>query len=470
METAPDDPVGLPDLPDRAPALPVLRRQGGVRFCDINHNWRQHKRDGPPVHGREAGRGRARGAGDHRPLRHRPKRARPTRSPAARSRARSTASPRPTSTAATPRRSRSASPAAGSARSSRRRCRRTTCSASRTTGSRSTTRTTRCGTSGCSSSSAPGKERYVGREEWHRRILDAAEVFGARYVIPNFVAGVEMAKPFGFATVDEAIASHHRGPRLLHEPRDHAALHHLVPRADDAARPRQPGGRAARVPHPAARGLPRRRSRGTASSRRPATASRAPGNAVFSVSSFMDTLAPEEVTSRRRSPHEPHLGRRGARALADAQTTRSCARSRRPPARRCHEPDRATYMVMRIINYTNVCVAQCDYCAFYVLPEPGRRLRALARGRVREDRRAARGRRRPRRVQRRLQPEAAARLLLRPLRRGARALRRPGRVLRAHDRRVRLPRRPGRTLATRRRRRGCATRASTGSRAAAARS
>jgi cyclic dehypoxanthinyl futalosine synthase len=29
-------------------------------------------------------------------------------------------------------------------------------------------------------------------------------------------------------------------------------------------------------------------------------------------------------------------------------------------------------MVMRIINYTNVCVAQCDYCAFYRLPgQPG---------------------------------------------------------------------------------------------------
>jgi cyclic dehypoxanthinyl futalosine synthase len=41
-----------------------------------------------------------------------------------------------------------------------------------------------------------------------------------------------------------------------------------------------------------------------------------------------------------------------------AQTTRA----------RWHEPDRATYMVMRIVNYTNVCVAQCDYCAFYVLP------------------------------------------------------------------------------------------------------
>jgi cyclic dehypoxanthinyl futalosine synthase len=31
-------------------------------------------------------------------------------------------------------------------------------------------------------------------------------------------------------------------------------------------------------------------------------------------------------------------------------------------------PDACTYMVMRIINYTNVCVAQCDYCAFYRLP------------------------------------------------------------------------------------------------------
>ncbi len=35
---------------------------------------------------------------------------------------------------------------------------------------------------------------------------------------------------------------------------------------------------------------------------------------------------------------------------------------------RWHRPDRATYTVMRIVNYTNVCVAQCDYCAFYVLP------------------------------------------------------------------------------------------------------
>ncbi len=53
----------------------------------------------------------------------------------------------------------------------------------------------------------PGKDRHIGRDEWIRRILDAAEVFGPRHVIPNFVAGVELARPHGFATVDEAIAS-----------------------------------------------------------------------------------------------------------------------------------------------------------------------------------------------------------------------------------------------------------------------
>ncbi len=36
--------------------------------------------------------------------------------------------------------------------------------------------------------------------------------------------------------------------------------------------------------------------------------------------------------------------------------------------RRFHDARTCTYMVMRIINYTNVCVAQCDYCAFYRLP------------------------------------------------------------------------------------------------------
>jgi cyclic dehypoxanthinyl futalosine synthase len=36
---------------------------------------------------------------------------------------------------------------------------------------------------------------------------------------------------------------------------------------------------------------------------------------------------------------------------------------------RFHEPKTATYLLMRIINYTNVCVAKCDYCSFYRLPK-----------------------------------------------------------------------------------------------------
>lgn len=53
----------------------------------------------------------------------------------------------------------------------------------------------------------PGKARYIGREAWMQRIVDAAEVFGPSRVIPNFVGGVEMAQPYGFVDVDEAIAS-----------------------------------------------------------------------------------------------------------------------------------------------------------------------------------------------------------------------------------------------------------------------
>lgn len=33
-----------------------------------------------------------------------------------------------------------------------------------------------------------------------------------------------------------------------------------------------------------------------------------------------------------------------------------------------HPADSATYLIMAIVNYTNVCVAKCDYCAFYRLP------------------------------------------------------------------------------------------------------
>jgi len=53
--------------------------------------------------------------------------------------------------------------------------------------------------------------RYVGRDEWIRRIVDAADVFGPAQVIPNFVAGIEMAQPYGYTDVEAAVRSTAKG-------------------------------------------------------------------------------------------------------------------------------------------------------------------------------------------------------------------------------------------------------------------
>ncbi|GIX42200.1 MAG: radical SAM protein [Leptospiraceae bacterium] len=53
----------------------------------------------------------------------------------------------------------------------------------------------------------PGKERFIGRENWIRRIIESVDIFGPSNVIPNFVGGVELAKPYGFKTIEEAIQS-----------------------------------------------------------------------------------------------------------------------------------------------------------------------------------------------------------------------------------------------------------------------
>jgi len=148
---------------------------------------------------------------------------------------------------------------------------------------------------------SPGKQRYVGREEWHRRIIDAAEVFGPRFVIPNFVAGVEMAEPFGFRTVDEAIASTAEGL-------DYFMSREITPRFTTwCPEPTTPLGRDNPNGAPleyhirlleayretlAKHGLKPPPGYGVAG----------PGNAVFSVSSFMDTLEPDEVTVEEAVP------------------------------------------------------------------------------------------------------------------------------------------------------------------------
>jgi hypothetical protein len=101
------------------------------------------------------------------------------------------------------------------------------------------------------------------------------------------------------------------------------------------------------------------------------------------------------------------------------------------------DPDRATYMVMRIINCTNVCVAQRDHCAFYVLPNQDGGY-VLAQGGLRESTSWS---------------SSAATVAFNggfnklpldfcDLFAAVRALRRPRRVLRVDDRGVRLPGRP----------------------------
>jgi hypothetical protein len=148
---------------------------------------------------------------------------------------------------------------------------------------------------------SPGKQRYVGREEWHRRILDAAEVFGPRYVIPNFVAGVELAKPFGFETVDEAIASTTEGL-------DFFMGHGVTPRFTTwCPEPTTPLGRDNPDGAPLEYHIRLLEAYRDALRRHglkppPGYGVAGAGNAVFSVSSFMDTLDPEEVTVEEAVP------------------------------------------------------------------------------------------------------------------------------------------------------------------------
>jgi len=61
----------------------------------------------------------------------------------------------------------------------------------------------------------PGKNRRIGYDEWLKRMLDSVDVLGEFNVRPNFVGGVEMAKPHGFATIEEAVASTTKGIDLM---------------------------------------------------------------------------------------------------------------------------------------------------------------------------------------------------------------------------------------------------------------
>ncbi len=57
----------------------------------------------------------------------------------------------------------------------------------------------------------PGKEKWVGYDEWEKRTFDAVDIFGRGNVYTQVVAGAELAKPHGFGSIDEALRSNLEG-------------------------------------------------------------------------------------------------------------------------------------------------------------------------------------------------------------------------------------------------------------------
>ncbi len=69
----------------------------------------------------------------------------------------------------------------------------------------------------------PGKDKHVGYDEWIKRTVRAVDFWGPGRVNPNFVLGVEMAKPHGFQDVASAVKSTASGW-------DYLMSHGVVPR------------------------------------------------------------------------------------------------------------------------------------------------------------------------------------------------------------------------------------------------
>lgn len=61
----------------------------------------------------------------------------------------------------------------------------------------------------------PGKNHRIGYDNWLKGMLDSVDVLGEGNIRPNFVGGIEMAKPYGFDTVDEAVASTTEGLEVM---------------------------------------------------------------------------------------------------------------------------------------------------------------------------------------------------------------------------------------------------------------
>jgi hypothetical protein len=53
----------------------------------------------------------------------------------------------------------------------------------------------------------PGKAKHVGYQEWKQRLIRAVDIFGRGNVGSGLVGGVELAKPYGFTSEEDALKS-----------------------------------------------------------------------------------------------------------------------------------------------------------------------------------------------------------------------------------------------------------------------
>jgi CheY-like chemotaxis protein len=70
----------------------------------------------------------------------------------------------------------------------------------------------------------PGKSKNIGQDVWIKRMVESVDIMGEGNVSPNLVTGVEMAQPYGFKTVPEAIESNRKGFEFM---MSHGVIPHL---------------------------------------------------------------------------------------------------------------------------------------------------------------------------------------------------------------------------------------------------
>ena len=84
----------------------------------------------------------------------------------------------------------------------------------------------------------------------------------------------------------------------------------------------------------------------------------------------MTTLAASPTTAEilERVLDGERLDDEGALALLESRDLVAVGRVANEVRNRKHDPSRITFIVDRNLNYTNVCVTDCDFCAFYRSP------------------------------------------------------------------------------------------------------